>query len=75
MMEESDKMIKDSSDRLGKAVGELKDLIVSAIPTQAGIVCLCLQPGCGQERPVFGRSRGASKGGGGSRDCQCLTYY
>lgn len=32
-MEESDKMIQDSSQRLGKAVGELKDLIVSVIPT------------------------------------------
>ena len=31
MMEESDKMIEDSSERLGKAVGELKDLVVSVI--------------------------------------------
>ena len=31
MMEESDKMIEDSSERLGKAVGELKDLVVSII--------------------------------------------
>ncbi|KAF9469711.1 tubulin binding cofactor A-domain-containing protein [Collybia nuda] len=30
MMEESDKMITDSANRLGKAVGELRDLIVEA---------------------------------------------
>jgi len=30
MMEESNKMIKDSAERLGKAVGELRDLVVSA---------------------------------------------
>lgn len=28
MMEESNKMITDSANRLGKAAGELKDLIV-----------------------------------------------
>jgi len=30
MMEEANKMIVDSANRLGKAAGELKDLIVSA---------------------------------------------
>ncbi|KAK7063821.1 BHLH domain-containing protein [Favolaschia claudopus] len=30
MMDESEKMIKDSAERLGKAYGELRDLIVSA---------------------------------------------
>jgi len=30
MLDESEKMIKDSSERLGKAYGELRDLVVSA---------------------------------------------
>ena len=30
MLEESNKMVEDSSERLGKAVGELRDLVVSA---------------------------------------------
>ena len=47
MMEESDKMIKDSSERLGKAVGELGDLVVSTIPVYTENIYLCLYSGCG----------------------------
>lgn len=34
MMEESNKMIKDSVERLGKAVGELRDLVVSSVSSE-----------------------------------------
>jgi tubulin-specific chaperone A len=42
MLEESHKMIKDSSDRLGNAVGDLRDIVVWSISICIELRHLCL---------------------------------
>lgn len=59
MEDESEKMIQDSATRLGKAYGELRDLVVreEAIPFRQrdGLLSLRLLPaGVGEEGAGFG---------------------
>jgi tubulin-specific chaperone A len=42
MMEESNKMIKDSNERLGKAVADLRDLVVSSLYSSTMVARSCL---------------------------------
>jgi len=85
MTDESEKMIKDSAARLGKAYGELKDLVVREEAIPAGCVMraqgmLILPPaGVGEEEsgPRAGRRIPEGRGdpGGDRRTSACTNLF